>query len=225
MSSQASHVLGLAGELRAGVGQVEPIDPTVLPVGATFDPSGRADAVTVTAAAVGAGPPYPPAAIRPGDLKRRRGERMTARPTTFCSAGRCPARAGQSHGSHKGLRPKTLRFGVQKDNNPKYLTHKALQPRCGGPAGKGWPGKTIFLYSVVLYRPGLIGHCIQCIHRATRTLRSDEVTVTNVLIIPGGPRPCLCAGGGPLRPPSRADRPRQDRSAHRANGSSGKAGS
>jgi hypothetical protein len=34
-----------------------------------------------------------------------------------------------------------------------------------------------------------------------------------------------CGGGEPLRSPSRADRPRQTRSAHRANGSSGNTGS
>jgi hypothetical protein len=32
------------------------------------------------------------------------------------------------------------------------------------------------LRSEVLYRPGLTGHCIQCIHQATRTLRPDGVT-------------------------------------------------
>src|SRR5262249_4852358 len=37
--------------------------------------------------------------------------------------------------------------------------------------------------------------------------------------------PPWCGGGEPLRSPSRAEQPRQARSAHRANGSSGNAGS
>ncbi len=39
---------------------------------------------------------------------------------------------------------------------------------------------------IPVYRPGLVGHCLWCIHRAARTLRSDGATLTNA-IIPGGP--------------------------------------
>jgi DNA-binding NtrC family response regulator len=77
-----------------------------------------------------------------------------------------------------------------------------------------------------VYRPGLIGHWIQCIHWATETLRSDGVTVTHA-IIPGGPRQGLpgVRRGKPLTSPSRVPLQHRTPSAHRTNGSSGKTGS
>jgi hypothetical protein len=77
-----------------------------------------------------------------------------------------------------------------------------------------------------MYRPGLIGHCIQCIPEATRTLRPDGVTVTNA-IIPAGLRQCLPGvGRGEWLPSSyRADVRRRACSDHGANGSDGKTGS
>jgi hypothetical protein len=75
-------------------------------------------------------------------------------------------------------------------------------------------------------RPGLIGHCIRCLHRAAQTPRSDRVTATNALI-PGGPRQGLAGvrRGKPLPPPSRVRLQHRAPSAHRTNGSSAKTGS
>jgi hypothetical protein len=90
--------------------------------------------------------------------------------------------------------------------------------------GIGREAATREFYSV--YRPGLIGRCIQCIPEATRTLRPDGVTVTNA-IIPGGLRQGLTGvGRGEWLPcPSRADVRRRACSDHGANGSAGKTGS
>ena len=57
--------------------------------------------------------------------------------------------------------------------------------RCGRPPRAPRVGS-----SGPVYRPGLLGQCIRCLHRAARTPRSDRVTATKALI-PGGPRQCL----------------------------------